>query len=163
MSSHEPRLSQALRELLTRQRVGALGTLGMDGAPWVSLVPFAVDTALRVLVLHVSALAQHTANLRRDARASLLVSQAEVAGEPVHALPRAMLVTQAQTLESGSEAELSARNAYLQRFPEAAHMTALGDFSFVALTPLGARQVAGFGAARSLEADEVVRALRLAP
>jgi putative heme iron utilization protein len=156
---HPSRLSQALRELLTRQRVGSLGTLGMDGAPWVSLVPFAVDSALRVVVIHVSALATHSANLKREPRASLLVSQAEVVGEPVHALPRVMLVAQAQTLEAGGHAEKSARAAYLQRFPEATHMTALGDFSFVALTPLGARQVAGFGAAHSLEADEVVRAL----
>ncbi|MFP5323478.1 MAG: hypothetical protein ACLGH2_02250 [Gammaproteobacteria bacterium] len=38
-------------------------------------------------------------------------------------------------------------------------MTALGDFRFVRLTVLGARQVAGFGAARSLPADEVRQAL----
>ncbi len=156
---HQPRLTQALRELLVRQRVGSLGTLGMDGAPCVSLVPFAVDTGLRVIVIHVSALASHSANLRREPRASLLVAQAEVAGEPVHALSRVMLVMQAQTLEAGSDAEKSACAAYLLRFPEVTHMTALGDFSFVALTPLGARQVAGFGAARSLEANEVVRAL----
>ncbi len=160
---HEPRLTHALRELLARQRVGTLGTLGMDGAPWVSLVPFAVDSVLRVLVIHVSGLASHAANLRRDPRASLLVAQAEVAGEPVHALPRVMLVVQAQTLEPGSAAARRACAAYLQRFPEAAHMTTLGDFSFVALTPLGARQVAGFGAARNLEAHAVARALGPAP
>lgn len=34
-------------------------------------------------------------------------------------------------------------------------MTALGDFRFVAIEVSGARQVAGFGAARSLDEDEV--------
>ena len=159
----DPRLTQALRELLARQRVGSLGTLGMDGAPAVSLAPFAVDPALGVLVIHVSALAAHTANLRREPRASFLVAQAEVAGEPVHALSRAMFMVLAQTLEGGSEAALRAQATYLRRFPEATHMTALGDFSFVALTPLGARQVAGFGAARSLSADEVVHAFGPTP
>jgi hypothetical protein len=38
-------------------------------------------------------------------------------------------------------------------------MTALGDFRFVRLLPSGARQVAGFGAARSLDATEVAQAL----
>jgi hypothetical protein len=38
-------------------------------------------------------------------------------------------------------------------------MTTLGDFRFVRLLLLGARQVAGFGAARSLPADEARRAL----
>ncbi len=160
---HESRLTHVLRDLLERQRVGSLGTLGMDGAPWVSLTPFAIDHGSRVLVLHVSALAAHTANLRREPRASLLVAQAEVAGEPVHALPRALLVVQAQTLQPGSPAHQSAQAAYLARFPEAAPMTTLGDFSFFALAPLGARQIAGFGAARSLDADEVARVLGHAP
>ena len=41
--SHEPRLTQALRALLSAQRVAALGTLDDDGQPFVSMVPFAVD------------------------------------------------------------------------------------------------------------------------
>lgn len=38
-------------------------------------------------------------------------------------------------------------------------MTALGDLRFVRLSPQDARQVAGFGAARSLSADELAQAL----
>lgn len=38
-------------------------------------------------------------------------------------------------------------------------MTELGDFSFIAITPAGARQIAGFGAARSIDEDEVRQAL----
>jgi hypothetical protein len=48
---------------------------------------------------------------------------------------------------------------YLARFPEAEPMTTLGDFRFLRLTPQGARQVAGFGAARSLSASELAQAL----
>ena len=51
------------------------------------------------------------------------------------------------------------RAAYLARFPEAEPMTQLGDFRFLRLTPQGARLVAGFGAARSLSADELAQAL----
>jgi hypothetical protein len=39
-------------------------------------------------------------------------------------------------------------------------MTQLGDFRFVAITVTGARQVAGFGAARSIDADELAQVLR---
>ena len=42
-------------------------------------------------------------------------------------------------------------------------MTALGDFRFVRLQPIGARQVAGFGAARSLDAAELRAAIGPAP
>lgn len=156
--AHEPRLTSALRALLAAQRVAALGTLGDDSAPFVSMVPFAVDAQDRSLVIHISGLAAHTRNLQRTPRASLMVCQAEVTGEPVHALPRVTLDVQAADAAAGADAQ-ACRDAYLARFPEAEPMTALGDFRFVRLRPLGARQVAGFGAARSLDAAELALAL----
>jgi len=158
--SHEPRLTQALRSLLTTQRVAALGTLGVDGLPFVSMVPFAVEPVSATLVIHVSGLAAHTRNLQTTPRVSLLVMQAEAAGEPVHGLPRVTLEGRATVLPVDSAAWADARRVYLARFPEAEPMTQLGDFRFVAIAVLGARQVAGFGAARSLDADAVAQALR---
>jgi putative heme iron utilization protein len=156
--AHEPRLTTALRALLAAQRVAALGTLGEDGAPFVSMVPFAVDPQDRSLVIHISGLAAHTRNLQHNPGASLMVCQAEVAGEPVHALPRVTLGVEAADATEGADAQ-ACRTAYLARFPEAEPMTALGDFRFVRLRPLGARQVAGFGAARSVDAAELLQAL----
>jgi heme iron utilization protein len=93
----------------------------------------------------------------------LLVCTSEVAGEPVHALPRATMDVRAAFSEPDSPMNAACRQAYLARFPEAEPMTKLGDFRFVQLTPLGARQVAGFGSARTLPADELARALGPAP
>lgn len=152
---HEPRLTHELRELLNTQRVASLGTIGDDGAPFVSMVPFAIEPQLHSLVIHVSGLAAHTRNLQARDRVSLMVMQAEVAGEPVHALPRVTLEGVARVAERGSSEWLACRTAYLARFPEAEPMTELGDFRFVAIRVTGARQVAGFGAARSLDADEI--------
>ena len=39
-------------------------------------------------------------------------------------------------------------------------MTELGDFMFVGIAVEGARQVAGFGAARSLDADAMAEVLK---
>jgi hypothetical protein len=157
---HEPRLTQDLRTLLATQRVAALGTLGEDGLPFVSMVPYALEPGSASLVIHVSALAAHTRNLQATADVSLLVMQPEPPGEPVHALPRVTLMGRATVLEPGSAAWADGRAAYLARFPEAEPMTQLGDFMFMAIHILGARQVAGFGAARSLDADAVARVLR---
>jgi len=157
---HEPRLSRDLRTLLNTQRVAALGTLGDDGLPFVSMVPYALEPGRACLVIHVSGLAAHTRNLQAAPQVSLLVMQAEVAGAPVHALPRVTLIGQATVLARDSAAWLDGRSAYLARFPEAEPMTQLGDFMFVAVHLAGARQVAGFGAARSLDADEVMSVLR---
>lgn len=153
--AHVSRLTQQLRSLLHSQRVAALGTLGEDGGPLVTMVPFAVEPDLGCLIIHVSALAAHTRNLEARRRVSLLVMQAEVAGEPVHALPRVSFDATASRLEPDSARWLACRNAYLGRFPEAEMMTQLPDFRFFALEVAAARQVAGFGAARSIDGEEL--------
>ena len=158
--AHEPRLNRELRTLLASQRVAALGTLNTEGKPFVSMVPFAVDPHSGVLVIHVSLLAPHTRHLLADPAVSLMVMQAEAPGGPVHALPRASLDGVATRLEPHSAPWQVARSAYLARFPEAEPMTALGDFSFVAISVTQARQVAGFGAARSLASEEIASVLK---
>lgn len=152
-------LTRALRDLLARRRTAALGTVDATGAPFVSLVPFAIAPASAGLVIHVSALAAHSQNLRATPRASLMVADGEVAGEPVHALARVTIEVLATWADPGSAQAEQCRAVYLARFPEAELMTTLGDFRFVHLSPQGARQVAGFGAARSLGADELAQAI----
>ena len=156
---HESRLTLELRALLLARRVAALGTLGDDGNPFVSMVPYAMEPSLGCLVIHVSGLAAHTGNLQARSNVSVLVIQAEVEGEPVHALPRVTLDGRARALEAGTPAWEICQAAYVKRFPEAEFMTQLGDFRFVAIELNGARQVAGFGTARSIDEEEVRWAL----
>ncbi len=155
----EHSLTRALRQLVVSRRTAALGTVSDEGHAFVSMVPYAIDRDAGELILHVSGLAAHTGYLQARPRATLLVTDAERADEPVHALPRVSLEVEASFCHPGSADADRARRVYLERFPEAEPMTALGDFRFVRLTVLGARQVAGFGAARSLPADEVRQAL----
>jgi hypothetical protein len=170
---HLSRLDLALRELLHTQRVAALGTVDAQNCPQVSMVPYAIAQLPQssVLVLHVSGLAAHTRHLEARPEASLMVMQAEVANQAVHALPRVTFSVRAQTLDSsppnhgnhGNHAVYAiCRAAYLSRFPEVEPMTALPDFRFVMLDILQARHIAGFGAARTIEADEIQRLLLLA-
>lgn len=165
---HEPRLVRSLRHLLHQQRTAALGTLqpasaGAPPAPFVSLVPYAIDTAHARLVLHLSGLAAHTRQLEAQALASLMVAQPEPLDGPVHALERATLQVRAVTPERDSPAWVSARSAYLARFPDVAFMMELGDFRLVCLEPLAARHIAGFGAARDVERDELMALLQAPP
>jgi putative heme iron utilization protein len=157
--THESRLTRELRSLLQTQRVAALGTLCEDGAPLVSMVPFAVEPGSACLVIHVSGLAAHTRNLQTSPAVSLLVMRAEVQGEPVHALPRVTLEARAEALVPASPVWEACRAAYLARFPEAEPMTRLGDFIFMAIHVSSARQVAGFGAARSLDVQALAQVL----
>ena len=156
---HLPRLGHALRALLHERRHAALGTLDAAGAPFVSMVPFAIDATAGRLVLHISGLAAHTGHMAAEPRVSLLVTAADAAGQPVHDLAPVTLQALAHTPAPGAADWASARAAYLARFPEATPMTELPDFRFITLQITGARQVAGFGAARSVPADELASIL----
>jgi putative heme iron utilization protein len=88
-----------------------------------------------------------------------------VMGEPgdavsPQAVPRVSLQADARTLAPDEADFAAARSAYLDRFPDAAQTFELGDFSIVALQPVSARLVAGFGRAYSLVGDSLVDWLR---
>ena len=157
----ENRLNEALRQLVWCERTATLGTLDREGEVSLSRVPYAIDPQRGDLIIHISALASHTAQLLRHPRASVLIGEHEVEGAPVHALPRISIAVVAESCEAdiNSASLQTARTCYLSRFPEAEPMTQLADFRFVRLQPLGARHVAGFGAARSLSAQDLSQVL----
>jgi putative heme iron utilization protein len=141
--------ARMLRRLLDRRPVAALGTLHR-GEPAVSMVPFVLPHGDTALVIHVSALATHTRDMQEHPRASLLVMDEPDDATPPQALPRVALQADAAMLPREGAAYEDARAAYLARFPEAAPMFELGDFSIATLQPVSARLVAGFGRAYSL-------------
>lgn len=83
--------------------MAALGTLDAQDAaqPFVSMVPFALLSAGRSFVIHISALAPHTANLQQAPRAAVVMAS-EPAEGPVHALARASFDVHAHTPEPHS-------------------------------------------------------------
>jgi putative heme iron utilization protein len=153
--THLTRLSRELISLLNSQRVASLGTIADDGSPFVSMVPFAIERQLGCLVIHVSSLAAHTRHLQMRERVSVLVALSEEAGKPVHALARVTLLGSAKVLVRDSSQWGQCKAVYLERFPDAQIMTELGDFMFVALDMFEARHVSGFGAARSVDQEEI--------
>jgi len=157
--SHESRLDLVLRTLVQQQRVAALGTLASDGTPFVSMVPYVLLPQGPDMVLHVSGLAAHARHMQTDPRVSLLVMQPEADGQGVHDLGRVTLLGKARFLAADEAGCQECREAYLNRFPEAEMMTQLADFRFVLVRLREARQVAGFGAARSLDAEQLSRCL----
>ncbi len=155
----DPDTALSLRALLHTRPVAALGTLHR-GDPAVSMVPFVLPPGQTHLIIHVSALATHTADMQRHPRVSLLVMAEAAADTSPQALPRVSLQADARTLPPDAPDHAAARAAYLQRFPAAAQTFELGDFSIVVLEPVSARLVAGFGRAYSLVGDALGHWLR---
>lgn len=147
---------ETLSRLVTTRRTAALGTLHR-GEPHVSMVPFAVLADGSALVIHVSRLSSHTSDMLASPRVSMLVAAAESEEMP-QALPRITIQADAVQL-AGAEAD-AAREAYLARFPDAAPIVELGDFSFFAIRPVSVRVVSGFGAAATVSAADFSAAAR---
>ncbi|MBL8466446.1 HugZ family protein [Methyloversatilis discipulorum] len=145
-----PEQAQALRDLLARQPVAALATLH-DGEPAVSMVPWVLLPDGR-FVIHVSALASHTADMRSNPEVALLITAPLAAGESPLALPRLSVRGRAEVCPVGSPGHDDARAAYLARLPESAELFSFGDFSLFVISVLSARFVGGFAQARSLTA-----------
>lgn len=136
------------RAYLHRRRSGILSTLSrkLDGYPFGSVVPIVLDHAARPVIL-VSRLAEHTKNMEADPRASLLVADRS---DDAQAGARLTLIGDAARAAEGLDA-LRAR--YLNYFPDAAQLLALGDFALYAIVPRHLRFIGGFGDIRWIPAE----------
>lgn len=152
-------LSAQLARLLRQRVTAALGTL-RAGAPFVSMVPYALAPDGSGLVVHVSKLAAHTRDMLADARVSLLVAEAEGGAKPAQALARVSLQGLARRVPSQSPDLSLLKAAYLARFPDAAQMFGFADFSMFLIRPDSARFVAGFGEAHTLSGESMAQLLR---
>jgi heme oxygenase (biliverdin-IX-beta and delta-forming) len=148
----EPTFAERARTLVHQGRTGTLATLSRrhPGHPFASIMPYALDAEGRPLFL-ISSMAMHTQNLGEDARASLLVTQPGVAGDPL-ASGRVTLMGRAQRLTGDDVA--AARSAYLAAHANAAYWVDFEDFSFWRLDVDDVYFVGGFAAMGWVEAGE---------
>lgn len=120
-----------------------------EGWPYASLVLAAVDQAARPLLL-LSNLAEHTKNLKRDRRASLLFDGTAGLDDPLTGA-RVTLLGEVAPVEDPA---LLAR--YRRRHPSAAAYAGFADFHLYRLEPSRAHLVAGFGRIDWVERDALL-------
>lgn len=152
-------LSEQLSRLVRARTTAALGTL-RAGAPFVSMVPYAIAPEGAGFVVHVSELSAHTKDMLSDARVSLLVAEAEGGGKTPLGLMRVSVQGLARRIPSVAPEHAVLKAAYLARFPDAEPMFGFADFSIFLIRPESARFVAGFGQARSLSGESIIRLLQ---
>jgi putative heme iron utilization protein len=153
--------ASALRALLDAQTVAALGTLHRR-EPYVSMVPYALDAQAPAFLIHVSALAPHTRDMLENPRVSLLIMAPDAAAPSPQARARATVQGDAQALPHAAPEYAHAKVIYLARFPQAADIFALPDFSIYRIRPVSARLIGGFAQAESFVGEALARAWRAA-
>ncbi|WLG94714.1 HugZ family protein [Pseudomonas sp. FP198] len=132
------------RELLLKEYRGMLSThsKSMPGFPFGSVVPYCLDAQGLPLIL-ISRIAQHTHNLQKDPKCSMLVG--ERGAEDVQAVGRLTYLAEAQKLEDSAAIEAAAER-YYRYFPESQNYHKAHDFDFWVLHPVRHRYIGGFGA-----------------
>lgn len=152
-------IAQNIKRLIHSRQTAALGTL-QRGAPYVSMVPYALRQDGAALIIHVSQLAAHTNDMLVEPRVSILITANEATDTPPQALPRLTIQGLAKPIDTGTEAHASARRAYLEKFPSAEPIFQLGDFSLFAITPTAIRWIAGFGQVHVLTSEKFAETVR---
>lgn len=162
------------RRWLLASSSGTLCTLStaarLEGWPFGSIVPFALDEQGRPLVL-IAEIAEHTKNAERDARVSLFVSEPNRSGDPQSGwrlnvaghltrlrtdgdAPRRAAAGEA-VVDDDTMARLRAR--YVERVPAAASYAAEHDFFVWRLDIERVRNIAGFGRIHWVEGADMLR------
>jgi putative heme iron utilization protein len=134
-----PTHAERARTLSASVPTGTLCTLGAGGYPYGSFVTFALHDGTPLFL--ISALAEHTKNLKADPRASLLVAEAGE-GDPL-ARGRVTLVGRAVQVEAHDREP--ARAVFLAAHPSSAYYADFKDFGFWRLEVESARYIGGFG------------------
>jgi putative heme iron utilization protein len=142
-------LAERARTLAVLGRIGSLSTHSRKcpGFPFGSMMPYAADDRGRPAFL-ISSMAMHTQNLRQDARASLLITQPDVSGDPLGA---------ARVTVVGGVAEAPAeevRDLYLSRYENARYWQDYPDFAYFRLEVSAVYFIGGFGVMGWIAAEE---------
>lgn len=124
-----------------------LATLSPESAPEASTAP-AIAGGDGEFYVFISALARHTANLRRDPRAGVLLVEPEGETENAFARRRLSYQCRAETIARDSPLFESVLARFGARFGDiVATLKSLPDFELVRLTPVAGTYVRGFGQA----------------
>jgi len=134
-----------LADLLGHCRIGFLATQGRDG-PESSMAPYALHDG--GILLHLSRLARHTANIAEHASAGFMICTPETSMASPLALPRLSL--QGSMTPVPPDGLDVARQAYLQVIADAGPLFGFADFGLYHLDPARIHWVGGFGKARDI-------------
>lgn len=139
----EPTHAERARTLVHYTTTGSLATMAADeeGYPFGSVVSYALDGEGRPL-LCLSDIAEHTRNIKKDGKASLLVTEPPNTGSDQLALGRVTLVGEIAAVPSDEIDRVSA--LYRASHPHA-YYADFDDFVFYRMDVRGIRYVGGFG------------------
>ena len=140
------------REFLRAEYSGVLSTQSrvLEGYPFGSVVPYCLDGDGYPVIL-ISTLAQHTRNIAKNTKVSLIVAQSD--RDDVQTGARLTWVGDAEQVT-----DEAAMTRYYNYFPESRGYHNTHDFSFYRIVPVRNRYIGGFGDIHWLSNDMIAEA-----
>jgi len=148
---------KVLAQVIRSARIASLGTMH-DEAPQVSMAAFICEDDFSAFYIFVSRLAQHTVDMQKDNRVSLMICETDDNREDPQTLARVSIRGKAEMIQMGEPGFTRLKEQYIARFPESEKLFNLSDFSFWRISPRGGRYVAGFAKAFNITADALQKA-----
>lgn len=146
--------SEEVRALLQKERNAVMCTISkkIEGWPFGSISPYAMTDEGEPIIL-ISEIAEHTRNLRADARVSLIVQDSNAINDP-QAGARATMIGYAMPVPAPYLEDASRR--YLQLFPNSASFFDAHDFTLFQIKVSKVRFIGGFGEIYWLDRREII-------
>ena len=144
-------LALEARQFLRSTHSGILSTLSskFEGYPFGSVAPFVLSHDCQPVIL-ISNIAEHTKNIIKQPKVSLLVFSG---AEDLQANARLTILGEAVKIEK-NDTDLRAR--YLRYLPQASSYFDMHDFDFYRINITHARYIGGFGKMNWLSANEFI-------
>ena len=108
---------KVLAQVIREARIASLGTLH-DEAPQVSMVASIYAEDFSAFYIFVSRLAQHTVDMQKDNRVSLMICETDDARSDPQTLVRVSIRGKAEILQTGEPGYTPLKEQYIARFPE---------------------------------------------
>lgn len=152
--------AKLLTQLIRKARTASLGTL-RDGAPRISLVSIVAASDFSAFYILISRLAQHTVDMHKDKRISLMIAEADDGRPDPQTLARVSIQGVAQFMTPGEPGYGPIKSLYISCFANSERLFELRDFELWRIVPKGARYVAGFAKAYNLTSESLMKASSL--
>lgn len=141
-----------LAHLLRIARVAALGT-ERDEEPHVSMVTYVTVEDFSDFYVHTSRLAQHTIDMQKNKRVSLLITEKDDDRVDPQTLARISIRGSAVLMENGEPGYNRIKTLYIERFPGSEALFKQEDFGLWRIKPKGGRFIVSLTKAYNITPD----------
>lgn len=151
MSEKNETIARHARRLMQHVPQGVLSThsVEVEGYPFGSIVTFSTDASGQAVLL-LSDIAQHTANIKANARVSLTLAEA---ADDAQAAGRLTILGDIELITDPQTSGVADR--YIRRYPAAARYHETHDFAYYRLRVVKARYIGGFGRIHWVAAEDL--------